>query len=618
MPVSSRTVRAASWILPALACLAIYRDGLLCWFLIDDFAFLSLLPGLSGPRDLFDAVFLPTAHGTFRPFSERGFFLLFQSLFGLDALPFRICVFLTQFVNLGILSSIVRRLTGSALAGFAAPVFWIANSAMTTVMSWTSAYMQSLCALSILLAFHFLLRHVETGKRRYLVLEWAVFLFGFGVMESILVYPALAASYTFLFARRRFRATLPMFLPSAAFVVLHMTLVKKQAGGPYAMYFGGSLPGTFWTYWKAALVPRDQFYLTGLPPWIAFAGVAVLSLALLGFVAVRFAEKDRLPILFLGWFAMLLAPVLPLRDHVSEYYLTLPLVGLAVLAGYAFARAPRVPALVLAAGYLWLSVPAAHGGAAWWRSRGDAARRLVLGVEAAHKLHSGKIILLAGVTDKLFWDAVRHRPFAALGDVGVFLVPGSESLISSRPEAPGIAENFILSRAEVLRGIEGGKIAVYDAGADPIRNITQAYAASARNLFDRDIPRRVDVANPLLDHLLGAGWHPIHGGGRWMRKQASLSIGGPARTGSSLRLEGNCPPISFERGPVLLTVRVESTPEREFRIEKSNPSFEFELPLPDSLTGKPSIEIGLETARTVRSPDGKQEYGVVFGVFDVH
>ncbi len=608
----------ASWLLPPLCCLAIYRDGLLCWFLIDDFAFLSLLPNVSGPRNLFDAVFLPTAHGTFRPFSERGFFLLFQYLFGLDALPFRICVFTTQFVNLGLLGSIARRLTGSALAGFAAPVYWIANSAMTTVMSWTSAYMQALCALSILFAFHCLLRHVETGKRRYLVLEWGAFLFGFGVMESILVYPALAASYTFLFVRRRFLATLPMFFPSAVFVVLHMTVVKKQAAGPYAMYFGGSLPATFWTYWKAALVPGDLFYLTGLPPWIASAGVAVFSLALLSFAAVRLAEKDRLPILFLGWFAMLLAPVLPLRDHVSEYYLTLPLVGLAALAGYAFARAPRVPALVLAAGYLYFSVPAAHAGAAWWRSRADAARGLVLGVEAAHKLHPGKIILLSGVTDKLFWDAVRHRPFAALGDVRVFLVPGSGSLIGSRPEAPGIAENFILSRTEVLLGIERGKIAVYDAGSHPIRNITQAYGASARNLFDRDIPRRLDVANPLLDHLLGAGWHPIHGGGRWMRKHASLKIGGPAKTGSNLRLEGNCPPICFERGPVLLTVRVESMPGREFRIEKSNPDFAFELPLSYSLTGKPSIEIGLETSQTVRSPGGKQEYGVVFGVFEVN
>ncbi len=603
---------------PPLLCLAIYWDGLQSWFLVDDFAFLGLLPRISGPRDLLTAVFRPTIHGTFRPLSERGFFLLFQYLFGLDALPFRICVFLTQFANLALLGSIVRRLTGSPLAGFAAAVFWIGNSAMSTVMSWTSAYMQSLCAFSILLAFHFLLRHVETGKRRYLVFEWAAFLFGFGVMESILVYPALAASYTLLFARRHFRATLPLFLPSAAFAILHTTLVKKQATGPYAMHFGLSLPATLLKYWNSALLPRDQDHLTGLPEWAAVVVLAVFSLALLGFALVRLARKDWLPVLFLGWFAILLAPVLPLRDHVTAYYLTLPLIGLAMLAGYAAARAPRVLAAPLAAGYLLLSVPVAHDGASWWRERGANARKLVLGVQAASALHPGKTILLARVSNELFWDVIRHKAFAVLGNVKVFLIPGSESLIDSRPEAPTAPADFTLSRAEVLRGLEGGKLVVYAADADPLRNITRAYESSALKLFQDDIPRRVDVANPLLDHLLGEGWHPIDSGGRWTGKRASLRIGGPTREGARLRLTGYCPPVRFDHGPVALTVTVEGAPERQFRIEKSAPRFEFELPLPDGLAGRPIIEVRLETGQTMSSANGKEEYGVVFGVFEVH
>jgi len=41
----------------------------------------------------------PFAQGTIRPWSERAFFMGFYTLFGLDALPFRICVFLVQIAT---------------------------------------------------------------------------------------------------------------------------------------------------------------------------------------------------------------------------------------------------------------------------------------------------------------------------------------------------------------------------------------------------------------------------------------------------------------------------------------------------------------------------------------
>jgi hypothetical protein len=287
-----------------------------------------------------------------------------------------------------------------------------------------------------------------------------------------------------------------------------------------------------------------------------------------------------------------------------------------MLAGYAVALAPRA-ALILTACYLIVHVPAARLGSSWWRARSEAVRRLVLGVEAAHKLHPGRIILLSGVTDALFWDALRHKPFDALGGFDVFLVPGAESGIVRRPESPSIPEAFVLSPAEVLSGMETSRFAVYDAAADPIRNITRTYEASAARLFAREPPRRIDVSRPLLEHLLGPGWHPIDAGGRWMGRRASLRIAGPAAEGSGLRLAGYCPPAILTGGPVTLSVAVEGVEIRRFQIARSLPRFEFELPLPRGLAGKPLIEIGLEAGRTLRSPDGTLEYGLVFGTFEV-
>ena len=140
-------------------------------------------------RSLWDALFQPRAQGTIRPWSERVFFMGFYALFGLDALPFRVWVFLTQFANLALLASITRRLTGSGAAGLLAAVFWLANSSLAQLMAWTSAYNQILCAFFILLAFHFLLRYIETGQRRYQVFQWCAFLLGFGAQELNVVYP---------------------------------------------------------------------------------------------------------------------------------------------------------------------------------------------------------------------------------------------------------------------------------------------------------------------------------------------------------------------------------------------------------------------------------------------
>src|SRR5581483_5243514 len=134
---------------------------------------------------------------------------------------FHICMMATQMVNILLLLSIVRRMTGSRIAGFMAALFWIANSSQAQVMTWTSAYNEALCALFILGAFHFLLRYLETGMTRYWVWQWVVFLLGFGALELNVVYPALAAAYTLLCARKYFLRTLPLFVPSILFAVVH-------------------------------------------------------------------------------------------------------------------------------------------------------------------------------------------------------------------------------------------------------------------------------------------------------------------------------------------------------------------------------------------------------------
>src|SRR5436305_13003341 len=154
---TERLLRIAFWTLPPVFAVWFHWLGIRTWFLADDFAWLIHATEFSNFRELIHAVFMPMAQGTIRPWSERVFFMVFYHVFGLNPLPFHIWIFLTQCVNLLLVLSVTRRLTGSPIAGFAASLFWIFNTSWPLVMTWTSVYNEALCALFLLSAFRFLL-----------------------------------------------------------------------------------------------------------------------------------------------------------------------------------------------------------------------------------------------------------------------------------------------------------------------------------------------------------------------------------------------------------------------------------------------------------------------------
>lgn len=613
---------ALYWITPSLICLAVYWHGLKAWFQADDFAWLSLISNVHSWSDFWRSMFAPMAQGTIRPWSERAFFMAFYGLFGLDALPFRIWVFLTQFANLLLIASIAWKLTGSRAAGFLATLFWIANIALAKVMTWTSVYNQVLSAFFLLAAFYALLLHIETGKRSYYLWQWAAFLLGFGALEINVVYPALAATYTFLCAKKYFWRTLPLFLASVIFVILHSKAVALPSSGAYIMYFDSSMLKTLRTYWEWSLGPNWLVQVANVPPWISPAGTVLLTAALLGFVAFRAMRKQWLPLVLLAWFVITLAPVLPLRDHLTEYYLFLPSIGLAILGAWASVYGWRrgigwkTLASLSAAVYLSTSLPATRISSIWIYERSREVRQLVLGVARAHELHPNKVILLSGVGDSLFWNGILDRPFRLLGIADVYLTPGSESSIQAHPELGNIAE-YILPPGPTLRAMEREQAVVYAAGGDRLKNITRAYELSAPLHLKFQAPRRVDVANPLMDYLLGPEWYPRDGDHRWMPKRATLKIAGPAAPAEKLYITGACPDALTQSGRVEVALTADGYALAPLSILPGRESFEFEIALPGALTGKDAIEVSIQVNRTIKPAGDQRELGLSFGVFEI-
>jgi hypothetical protein len=616
----TRAWRYGSWAVPPLFCVAFYWYGLICWFRQDDFAWLQLPAQVESWSDLGRAMFRPLAQGTIRPWSERAYFLGLYSLFGLDPLPFRVVAFATQIVNLTLLRAVAARLTGSEAAGFWAALLWISNTALLVVMTWSAAYNQALCAFFLLLAFYFLLRYVETGERRYNVAQWAVFLLGFGALELNVVYPALAAGYTFLRARPYFRRTLPLFVPAIVYAAVHrLAAAPALADSPaYAMRFDLTTLETFWKYlvWARGtdLDPGGT-----APEWLWRAGTGMILLALALFT-VRRARRGETTALFCWlWFAALLAPVLPLTRHLTDYYLTLPAIGIAILGAWGLIAAWRAGTVYRAAAAALLAIYFSALPAMWSaaRSRYLLTKRIesmVLGAVRARELHPDRTIVLTGVDDALFWNGILDHPFRVAGVSDVYIAPADEARLTQHPEL-GKTSEFVLPEPAMIDGLKKGSVVVYSAAGQRLRNVTAEFAFRADTR--ETAPLRVDVANELLDGLLGEGWYELEQTHRWMAERATLRIGGPKSAAQRLYVSGYCPPGQLAKGALPLAIRVAGERLAPVAIQPGTETFRFDFAIPEAAVGKSSIEVAIEVARTFQEEGAGRKLGLAFGVFEI-
>jgi hypothetical protein len=615
MTPRERLLRAGFWTVPPLAAVWFHWLALKTWFLGDDFAWLIHSTEFYNFHEFLVAVFKPMAQGTIRPWSDRIFFIVFYRIFGLDPLPFHIWAMLTQCANILLLLAIVRRLTGSRLAAWMAALIWTVNTSQPIALAWTSAYNEPLCALFILGAFHFLLRYLETGQRRYWIWQWVIYLLGFGALELNVIYPALASAYTLLCARKYFVRTLPLFAPAVLYTIVH-SVVAPTTGGAYVMHFGAPMLKTFYAYWSRTLAAGFLASMIRLPGWQVTGAIALMTLGLMGGVLCRAWKGDRLPLFGLLWFLFLIAPVLPLTGHVVEYYPFLGSLGLAIAAGWLLALARRQPlgwrlaAAIVALVYIGYSVDTSRRSAQWEYRRSQRVRRLIQGVQRAHELHPGKIILIDNVDEELFWTGFIDHPFKLLDVDYLYLTPGSDRLIIPHPELGDVNE-FIIPQGVAWKALMKEKAVVYRVEPERLRNITNIYANAAPPQWENAKPSRLDLSNPAEDYLLGPEWHEIEVNHRWMPRRATLEMAAPRRAGASLHLVGGAGKSATQ---VVVTIGGIRLPERKVTSDKE---FDLTWPLPDAVVGKAAAELTIETDGTFTVPLDGRPLGLVFGVIEI-
>ena len=133
--------------------------------------------------------------------------------------------------------------------------------------------------------------------------EWVAYLAGFGALEVIVVYPAIAALYVLCAPRlaspagnggdqsRIFRPltrvlpTLPLFIPAILFTILHFALIPKDGGVYYKLEFDSRIFSTLLQYFKWCLGPDRLFQLTS--QWGRF-GTRVMWITAFTLVDLRY------------------------------------------------------------------------------------------------------------------------------------------------------------------------------------------------------------------------------------------------------------------------------------------------------------------------------------------
>jgi hypothetical protein len=601
---AARWRQALWWLTPALFCLYFHWPVLGFWFRADDFAWLGLRLSVHDPGSLARALFEPQAQGTSRFLSERGFFLLFETLFGMNALPFRVAVLAALTASCVLLAAITRRLTGSDAAAVIAPVVWTVLAGLSSAIGWLSSSNQVWFALFFLGAFWLYLKSRMAAC-------WIVYLLGFGTLESMVVFPAVCLAHALLLDPARVRRTVRLLIPAVAYVVLHFAVLGKINRDPaYIKHLDA-----------ASILDTARFYLGMAMDGNAWTPAAAIAVAIVSGTAVWLAlRRDFLPLFGLAWFVLMIAPVLPLRDHRMLYYLAAPGMALGFLFAAGIARAAKVhraAAIVAAAAALLVISPNVRQSRwiqEWHASRTSETKRLVLGVEAARALHPTKAILLDAISNELFWDAVFDNPFRILGISRVYLAPGTETSIDSHPEWGGINE-WIVPPGAVRDWFAREEAVVYAWDQGQLVNVTPRWRVKAADLAAALSPF-VDAGDPAFAAQLGEGWHELEDNrARWMSGRATVTLNSSRAVAGELVVSGYAPAALLIEGPVKLSVRVNGKDAGAGVISDGDSRFEIVVPI--AMTSGETAEVELRASRIIRPEGDGRELSFAFGTIQI-
>jgi len=318
-------------LIAVVACAAlVFRGSLACFFSGDDFAALARARGLAPPYP-----------GLWRWLSGTVYFALMRPL-GLSAAPYHAVNLVAHAACAGILFALLRR-RFSAPASLIGALFFATHPTLYTAVYWVSTLNEIMATLFAVLC-------IACAARPGAVAWASVPLFALSLLskETTLLLPvalwimpgwlddpgAPAAPESVVRRRTRVRVALTtvalLYLAQWVWTDASGTRAHAEASAPYAVGIGPHVLANAASYlvWTVGMLLPVTRRFEDVPdpgswPW----AIAALALWLSGLFSARLRAN--------GWLAggatlaLLLAPVLGLRNHTNHYYLYAPLIGAA-------------------------------------------------------------------------------------------------------------------------------------------------------------------------------------------------------------------------------------------------------------------------------------------------
>jgi Dolichyl-phosphate-mannose-protein mannosyltransferase len=277
-------------------------------------------------REFFHALYTLDIANWYRPLASRTIPSLFFPWFGLNPYGYHWVVFILFFAATCVVFAFLRQLTQRFVAAAAGTVFFSLHS-MNVYVTYDFAFTPELFYASFYLLSCIAYLRGEQSKRWYM-LSILFFVLALMSKEAAVTLPGNIVLLTFFFSTgREWKRLLPFF---GIFAVYYLYIVRflKVGAGDYVLAFHkdifSHLQDAF--LWAFNLARGRMRYA------VLLAALFVISYA----VASLFGSRRRFTIFGVLWFLIALSPMLGIVSYFGPYYLFLPLVGMALIAGESF------------------------------------------------------------------------------------------------------------------------------------------------------------------------------------------------------------------------------------------------------------------------------------------
>lgn len=302
----------------------------------------------------------PQSAAFYRPIPTQVFFFVFNSLFGLNAVPYHIFTLFVFGLSLYLLSKLLLKLFDRKLALISTFIYAISVTHFSRLY-FLSAFQEIAMAVFLISAMLFYIDHSKKGYLGSLIL----YILSLASKETAVVLPALLLLIDWEKGVLKIRKIMPFILITAAYLIFYLNGFGFKTEGSYAWDFSPlkAVNTLFWyTVWSFGgpefLVDYVGSGLKIVPRFFEqFREWSVVILSFIGFTFLSFfsiilKNKNIFKKEFLfGVFFFLVAilPVLFLPLHKFTLELTLPLIG------FCIAVASLLNGSSKATGYIFIS-----------------------------------------------------------------------------------------------------------------------------------------------------------------------------------------------------------------------------------------------------------------------